>query len=163
MPEPVEGKRWLRFPCPFCGGDRAAINYEGGDAVKRPTMRIGTVATAPLGAAYRLSEEFAGLDTVQEARKPGRRGLDPVEEPPYDVESRRQVHQAEDQDDNKRQRYPAHKPARRRACSWASLGDPPRDQDNEQHRHNCYCDHGYRPPPASRLLRDDQFSPTAWA
>jgi len=30
IPEPVEGKRWLRFPCPFCGGDRAAISYEVG-------------------------------------------------------------------------------------------------------------------------------------
>lgn len=30
IPEPVGGKRWLRFPCPFCGGDRAAISYEVG-------------------------------------------------------------------------------------------------------------------------------------
>ena len=30
IPEPVKGKRWLRFPCPFCGGDRAAISYEVG-------------------------------------------------------------------------------------------------------------------------------------
>ena len=59
-------------------------------------MRIGIVASAALGAAYRLSEEFAGLDVVQEARKPSYRGLDPVEEPPYDVESRRPVQQAED-------------------------------------------------------------------
>jgi hypothetical protein len=30
IPEPVDGKRWLRFPCPFCGGDRAAISYDVG-------------------------------------------------------------------------------------------------------------------------------------
>jgi hypothetical protein len=30
IPGPVEGKRWLRLPCPFCGGDRAVISYEVG-------------------------------------------------------------------------------------------------------------------------------------
>jgi hypothetical protein len=30
IPEPMEGKKWLRFPCPFCHGDRASISYEVG-------------------------------------------------------------------------------------------------------------------------------------
>lgn len=30
LPAPIEGKRWLRFPCPFCGKPDAAINYQVG-------------------------------------------------------------------------------------------------------------------------------------
>jgi hypothetical protein len=79
---------------------------------------------------------------AQEVRQPCRGSLDPAEEPPYDVKSLRQVHQSEDYDDDKRQRYPARKPARRCTRSWATLGDPPPYQDEEQDRQDCCCCHG---------------------
>jgi len=30
IPERVDGERFLRMPCPFCGGSRAWLDYEGG-------------------------------------------------------------------------------------------------------------------------------------
>jgi hypothetical protein len=30
IPEPEQGKRWQRFECPYCHGDRASISYELG-------------------------------------------------------------------------------------------------------------------------------------
>jgi hypothetical protein len=131
--------------------------------VKCPTMRIGIVASAALGAAYRLSEEFAGLDTVQEARKPGRRGLDPVEEPPMTWRvagrsTRAKIRTITSVSDIQPANLPAGVPVPGPALVIRLAIRMTNNTDT-----TATATMGYRPPPASRLLRDDQFSPTAWA